>query len=348
MKKIYKKDNKNKLRVYQTHTLGDLLIQETGLVDGTLVRNEVECKPKNTGKKNATTGAEQAVLEMNARIKKKLREGYFTSMEEAKHSVVMLPMLALDYKKVKKIEYPCHAQPKLDGMRCLASKDMRSRKGVEIETMGHIGPSIDAISATIDGELYAHGLSFQENMKLIKKRRDKVGDEPGTIDVFYHVYDMVSDKPFKERYDTLYHIVKGLPFVKAVETIVIYKEEDLKEYHQKNIERGYEGTIIRCGETGYELNKRSKSLLKYKDFIDNAYEIVDIIPSDRRPEQGLVVCKHGDQTFKATPKMTHKEKEELLTNKADYIGKMAEIRYFEETDSGLPRFPVCYGFRLDK
>ena len=47
-------------------------------------------------------------------------------------------------------------------------------------------------------------------------------------------------------------------------------------------------------------------------------------------------------------KFSHKEREEMLTNKSDYIGMIAEIRFFEYTDDGIPRFPVCYGFRLDK
>jgi hypothetical protein len=34
--------------------------------------------------------------------------------------------------------------------------------------------------------------------------------------------------------------------------------------------------------------------------------------------------------------------------KEEYIGQTAEVRFFEYTDGGIPRFPVCVGFRLDK
>ena len=44
-------------------------------------------------------------------------------------------------------------------------------------------------------------------------------------------------------------------------------------------------------------------------------------------------------------KFSHEAREEILRNKHMYIGQMAEIRFFEFTDSGLPRFPICYGFR---
>ena len=47
-------------------------------------------------------------------------------------------------------------------------------------------------------------------------------------------------------------------------------------------------------------------------------------------------------------KYSHEEREDFLTNKKKYIGKPAEIRFFEYTDAGIPRFPVMVGIRLDK
>jgi hypothetical protein len=38
----------------------------------------------------------------------------------------------------------------------------------------------------------------------------------------------------------------------------------------------------------------------------------------------------------------------MLAMKGEYIGQTAEVRFFEYTDGGIPRFPVCVGFRLDK
>jgi len=37
-----------------------------------------------------------------------------------------------------------------------------------------------------------------------------------------------------------------------------------------------------------------------------------------------------------------------LTNKEKYIGKLANIRYFELTDDGIPRFPVMIGIHEDR
>ena len=106
--------------------------------------------------------------------------------------------------------------------------------------------------------------------------------------------------------------------------------------------------MIRWGNEGYKVNGRSSNLLKYKDFIDIAAKVIDVVPSDKNPEQGVVHCEYKGNTFGCGMKFSHAEREEILTNKKKYIGKTAEIRFFEFTDQGLPRFPVCVGFRLDK
>ena len=69
---------------------------------------------------------------------------------------------------------------------------------------------------------------------------------------------------------------------------------------------------------------------------------------EARPSQGKLICKFPGGQFTANLKFSHKVREDILKNKNQYIGKTAEVRFFEYTDDGLPRFPVCVGFRLDK
>lgn len=348
MIKIYKKDSKGKIRVYETYTNDDKLIQRTGLLNGNLVENKTICTPKNVGKSNETSGEKQAEIEMGSRIDKKLKSGYFLTVKEAEDEIVILPMLAKSYENHNhKIVYPCHAQPKLDGMRASINKDgIRSRKGISIKTMDHIYKELKEIvkhqNLILDGELYSHGLSFQDNMKLIKKYR-----EGSSENVKYHVYDCMIDLPFRNRYLYLQNVASSLKHIEIVKTIVINSEKDLKEFHAKNLGDGYEGTMVRWSDEIYKMDSRSDKLLKYKDFLDDVFEVVNIVPSKRRPEQGIVVCKHNEYTFKATPKMSHEDREDLLNNKSKYIGEIAEVRYFELTDKGIPRFPICVGFRLD-
>ena len=136
--------------------------------------------------------------------------------------------------------------------------------------------------------------------------------------------------------------------IKLAETFEVNSKEELIEYHKKFMEEGYEGSIIRHSEEGYAVDKRSSSLLKFKDFQDIACTIVGVEPSEKRPKQGIFICEHSGNLFGCGMKFSHAEREEILINKENYIGKTAEIRFFEYTEDGIPRFPVAVGIRLDK
>lgn len=352
---IYKKDSSGKIRYLTISTESNIIVQESGVI-GTPnpIYNRSTCEPKNVGRSNATTGPEQAVFEAQSKVTEKLRLGYFDTIAEAQEKGggdFLLPMLAKDFgKEMKKVVYPCLAQPKLDGMRALGSEEntMMSRTGKFIDTITHIKFPPVLGDTVLDGELYAHGISFQENMKLIKKY------SAGKTELIqYHVYDLILDAPFHVRHHLLKELVAGVPNIVLVETLVINNYKELTDFHQRNIAAGYEGTMVRHSQEGYAVNKRSSQLLKLKDFIDEVYEVVDVEPSESRPEQGVVVCKGTDNTghgftFGCGMKFSHADREEILRNKQNYIGKKAEIRFFEFTDDGIPRFPVCYGFREDK
>ena len=145
-------------------------------------------------------------------------------------------------------------------------------------------------------------------------------------------------------------VFSDLKYIEIVPTILIKDFEELKSLHAKALRMGYEGTIVRWGDAGYKSNSRSSNLLKYKDFQDLTCLIVDVIPSVKRPEQGQFICEFTEKNveFGCGMKFSHKEREEILTNATDYIGKTAEIRFFEYSEDGIPRFPVCVGIRLDK
>lgn len=354
--KIYKTDSKGKLRVLHVYTEGADLIQKSGLVDGAKVEHRSTCTGKNIGRSNETTPEQQAQAEAKSKIDTKMTTGYFNTMEEAQDTEVVLPMLAKSFEKESgKINWslPVFAQPKLDGMRCFAVvKDsvvtLISRKGKSIDTCQHIIEDIKKIgirNGILDGELYAHGKTFQENMKLIKKYR-----EGETEDVCFTMYDTVEQIPYLDRLRVV-NLIAGMnpdDSLKVIENVPVKTEADIKKCHSKFIGQGYEGTIVRHGEAGYVINKRTSFLLKYKDFIDIACKVIDVVPSEKKPEQGVVVCTNDGHTFNCGMKFSHKEREEILTNKDTYIGQTAEIRFFEYTDDGIPRFPVCHGFRLDK
>lgn len=349
---LYKKDSKEKIRFLEIKTEGSDLIQISGIV-GTdnPVEHRKTCKSKNIGKSNETKSREQAIFEMESKIREKLTEGYFYTIKECETEEVILPMLAKNFDDEKhKIDWNnCFIQPKLDGMRCLAhiksngNVTLISRDGKIITNMEHIIDDLSSIGEDIilDGELYAHGLTFQENMKLIKKWRTNTSEL-----IKFHVYDIINDLPFKDR--KIREFIKDLNTCQEVSTYEIINKEKLDYFHAINISEGYEGSIIRWGDEGYKKNGRSSNLLKFKDFKDMDLIITDIIPNDANPLHGTPRFILNKKSFKAGVKMSHEDREDLLKNKNQYIGKIANIRYFELTDEGIPRFPVMIGIHEDR
>lgn len=206
MKTLYKIDTKGKVRILQIDTEGSKIVQVSGLLDGAKTTNYSECVGKNIGRSNETTPEQQAILEAESKIKEKLKEGYFETIDEAKGGDVVLPMLALDIKKLKKpIDWSnCYVQRKYDGMRCLIKKidgkvSLWSRTNTEITTMPHIQKEFEnpEIPNNIyDGELYNLELgSFQEQMKAIKKFIPGI-----STTIKFNCYDIVLDAPFAERF----------------------------------------------------------------------------------------------------------------------------------------------------
>lgn len=358
---LYKIDNKNKLRYLTVWSEGSTIYNESGVVGTTSpVIHSKQAKPKNLGRSNETTAEEQAISEVKSFITSKLDEGYSLTIEEAKTNSAVFPMLAQELtKNLKKVDWKStFVSPKLDGMRCLIfvkenSITLMSRKGKAISTMPHIekgfadwrDSGLIHVGDIFDGELYVHGEGFQSNMSFIKKYQEGLSER-----IIFNCYDVVSNEAYKSRWD----YVSKLPSSDFFSVVGAYECENLeqvREYHKSFLSEGYEGTMLRHGDTGYEQSKRSYSLLKFKDFIDIQLPILDIIPAEQRPEWGIPVFHWEgaiDDVIKAGVKMSHKDRCHILSNKDEYIGKMAEIRFFEYTDRGVPRFPIMVGIRLDR
>ena len=358
MKTIYKKDSKGKIRVLNIWVDGATLHQTSGLEDGKYVLESKRISGKNIGKSNEVSPEQQAIKQMKSKITEKLKKEYFETREEAINSEVILPMLAHNYKDHSdKINWDegVYIQPKLDSMRCLAIvKDnqvkFRSRLNTDIleehgGSIRHLVPHFNNLPDGIyDGELYAHGYSFQDCMKMVKKYRPGISEN-----LKLHCYDYISPESFEKRFQKLSEIIIGKEGMELVVTEKIRNEDDLKRYHSQFISDGYEGSMIRHGNEGYKLNADSVNLLKYKDFIDIAIKVIDVIPMDNRPEQGKLICIMEDgQETTVSLALSHEERKEILINKNDYIGQIAEVRFFEYTENNLPRFAACHGFRLDK
>ena len=262
----------------------------SGQTDGKKTISEwTVCYGKNAGKANETSDNEQALKEAEAKRKLKLEKDYSETISAITRKRHFEPMLAAKWEDRKdEIQYPIYSQPKLDGIRCIVTKDgMWSRNGKPIISAPHIRESLEKFfkhdpNLILDGELYADKFAndFNTIVSLVKKTKPTAQDlKQSAKNIQYHIYDIPScnDYKFSDRYDTLLGLFYDNDIPKScvlVKTVKVSNEHQVMQKYEDYIESGYEGQILRTDDK-YE-NKRSKFLLKHKSFLDEEFDILDI------------------------------------------------------------------------
>ena len=345
-----------------------VIVTTHGQQDGKMQINEkIISEGKNVGKKNETTPFDQAVSEARAAWTKK-RESNYTPIDEAEEDdeddevgggrgkgmdeTVPLPMLAHDYnKRGKSIQFPCFVQKKFDGTRCVAvpQKGLFSRNRKSYSHLDHIKEEINKLppNMVLDGELYSDTLTFQEIVGLVKKETLKAGDQEKQLQIQFHVYDLINEAPYVQRYANLQLLFRRYKFkhLVLVKTENCESEEKMKEMHAEYVAEGYEGIMLRNKEGLYS-NARSAHLQKYKEFFDTEAKIVGFKSGEGLDQNCIIwILEYQGKTFSCRPRGTREERMEQFKNGSDYIGKLMTVRYQELTDDGLLRFPVAICIR---
>jgi len=184
------------------------------------------------------------------------------------------PMLAHKLNE-NKIDWnkPVYMQPKLDGVRCLFTKDGAfSRTGKQFMNVQHIEEDlkrffIERPDIILDGELYNHNLKhdFEKIISLVRKQKptneDRIEAKKLTQ---YHVYDYI-DYPaitYKERLNNLTTSDIYNEHIKYVLTSIVVTPAMTKVIHQEYLDMGYEGSILRT-DTPYK-HGRSWGLISWQ------------------------------------------------------------------------------------
>jgi len=350
--KLYKLDNTGSIREWSVEVLYNppryiITHGQQGGVQQEKINRVL--KGKNIGRSNETTPYEQAILDAQSYWQKQLdRKGYSLDSNPSKP---ITPMLAHKYEE-RRVRWPAQIQCKWDGIRCIAyiknsQCSLVSRQNKQFKVLQHI--ENDLLKQTqgpiiLDGELYSDTLSFQQIISAVKR------DEPNelTPQIQYHIYDCISSSAFSDRSQFLLDNIIETQSIRLVLTYNINSHEEMLKYHEMFVNNGYEGSIIR-NNAPYEC-KRSYNLLKYKDFIDEEFEITGAEQDEKMPGQCTfrLQTKEG-YSFRAKPKGTTWEREQYWQEvlKGNLIGEWATIRYFSMTDSveAVPRFPILISIR---
>lgn len=383
--RLFGKDAKGAARVWEIEVSHDgsgggvVITRKYGTLGGKLASSVREVSSgKNLGRANATTPLQQAVSEAQALYKKTLESGYCVTETESNPGVrevaaptscdnkTFFPMLAQDFEKHKgKLNFPCLAQPKLDGIRLLIKKradgsvelTTRNGKTVKSSDFGLLGERVSSCGAIppgviLDGEMYLHDHMFQVLTSMFKN------GEPGLVYNVYDIYDTrepnMGTQQRQALLDSIFGEMKGSELsgrMVRVSTWNLPSESDVKPAHDQAVEQGYEGLMLRNADAPYEPGKRSGHLLKYKVFMTDEYVIADVVEADGNDKGTAVfVCRtEGGQEFNVRLKATREQRRsDWQAHQMDpraFAGKLLTVKYQELTGAGLPRFPVGLAVR---
>ena len=277
------------------------------------------------------------------------------------------PMLA--YKAgIKPIDFSeqVYIQPKLDGVRCLFTKDGAfSRTGKQFMNVKHIENELQPLfndypNLILDGELYNHALKndFEKIISLVRKQKPNPFERSEAYElVQFHWYDIIDDDNdilFIDRSKFIHELLSDFfpgadaHHVFSLVTIRVDSLDKARAIHDANLAGGFEGSIIRLNRV-YEC-KRSYNLQKFKDFSDKEATIIDHVEGKGKRAGTLgkfIMRDEAGIEFGCPPGkgFTHADLRVILENINHYIGKTATFTYFERTKANSYRHPQFKAIR---
>ena len=273
---LYKRDRAGKIRTWRVEQDGPQYRYITGILGGAAV---ISGWTYATAASQSTDEA-QATFEVAAAYAHQLARDYFETVAEVDTPRIFEPMLADKYKKFA----PGYAQPKLDGMRCIAkTTGLFSRQGKPILSCPHIIEALEPFfekfpDAILDGEIYNHDLKseFEELMSLARKG----APQPGSERLQYHVYDYPSAPGgFKARFTQLEADITAIgdfpsSVIQPVDTYEVNSEGLFDRLFEQWLDAGYEGGMWRDADGEYVIGGRPKFLQKRVLMLSEEFDFV--------------------------------------------------------------------------
>ena len=269
------------------------------------------------------------------------------------------PMLAYKVDK-KPVDWSekVFIQPKLDGVRCIFTKDgAYSRTGKEFKNLAHIEYDLKDYfrkhpNSVLDGELYNHALKddFEKIISLVRKQKPTEDDRRDAQHlVQYHVYDTIAEGvDYLDRFNWLTRYLPIAATMTLIKNTVVESQDEAKMLHDVHLAQGYEGSMLRLNKP-YE-QKRSYNLQKFKDFSDTEATIMGY-EAGKGKFTGLIgkfFMQDDDGNEFGCPigkGYNFADRKVILDNIHDYMGQRATFTYFQRTQAGSYRHPLFKALR---
>lgn len=286
-------------------------------------------------------------------------------------------MLAESFeKKHDKVEGKFYVTLKLDGNRCIAIKEddivkFYTRKGQPIEDMTELSEHFEPLpnGYVFDGELLLVNKDDLPSDELFRATQKVVRKDGEKKNLEFYMFDAVTISEFKDgkskrtyeqRRNTLDTVFEPLTEESKLLHVlpIMYKGKDksviptLMKYVE---EKNFEGVMVNTASGLYQ-TKRTTDLLKVKTMKTADLLVMSIEKAIDGQFEGLM--SRVNVEYKGTlcgvgSGFTLEQRKHFINNPDDIVGKIIEVKYFEESKdekTGLPslRFPIFKGIRHDK
>jgi len=266
---------------------------------------------------------------------------------------------------VPNLKYPCFIQPKLDGYRAVFKETIfisRTGKPFGNKNIPDYFSSLESIKDyVLDGELYIHGLSFNKLQTILNKE-----DSELPKGLKYVVYDCVPLRdwekqqcniPYEERLKKARELINTYigDYTKVIDIAsdLVDSPQELLSVYKKHLNKGYEGAMIKSTDGKYQWKRttvRNGAMLKLKPFKSEDLKVTGIYDGEGKFEgmAGGVVVDFNGVSVRCGSGFDVSLRKEMAKQPSKFIGKVAEIKYFEVTEDGSLRFPIFTRWREEK
>jgi DNA ligase 1 len=297
-------------------------------------------------------------------------------MSKSNEQVKIPVMLVSPNKEIGRIQFPCFAQTKMDGMRGVIVK----RDGIVIvfsrngNTMTKLDKHFEAVLSSVDdivldGELTVvdeegNMLDRKTGNGILNKTVVETVSDEEIARVRFTAWDLIDVCDFDKGVDRRTGVerlarlraIPANPLFKVVETFEIANLEEAQDLFKEQLAKGEEGIILKNNDHPWE-DKRSKQCVKMKEVIEMDLKIVGFVEGTGKASgmTGSIQVENDDGSIKSNvgTGLDDATRIDIWGRQEELIGTIITVKCNgvisrKGADSKSLFLPVFVELRLDK